>query len=159
MAVDEDAYKVHPWHIRATRGLNAFEKVFLHTVLSRGDDGMFTSAQTAADDMGMSLWSFYRVRKELVRVNLITVQEYSGSTSQYWINAQRLHAGLAKQQGLVPGRGGSSVNDSPPLVSDTRPPLVSVRDKEEQEEEQEEELEEEPEDTNVILFPAGGRDG
>lgn len=72
-----------PALIRDARGITSLEAVFLYTVDSRGEQGMFTSAEKAAADMKMALRTFRTVRKSLVAKSLITVQERPPRTSIY----------------------------------------------------------------------------
>ncbi|CAN5191102.1 hypothetical protein BH24ACT12_BH24ACT12_14100 [soil metagenome] len=66
---------------RDARGLDSKEKVFVFVVASRGL--MFTSAETAAADMGMSRASFYRTRDALIRKGYLRVEPRPNATTVY----------------------------------------------------------------------------
>lgn len=74
------------WAIRDARGLTTDQKVFLYTVATRGEGGMWTKQETAADDMGLSKATYYRVRKQLLDLEVIKVQQRMNDTSVYLIN-------------------------------------------------------------------------
>ena len=66
---------------RDARGLDSKEKVFVFVVATRGR--MFTSAETAAADMGMSRASFYRTRDALIRKGYLRVEPRPNATTVY----------------------------------------------------------------------------
>jgi hypothetical protein len=75
--------------IRDARGLDAYEKAFLFVVASRGEE-MFTSAETAAADMGMSPAQFHKVASRLSERELIRREARPGKSSKYLLNMEAL---------------------------------------------------------------------
>lgn len=72
------------WAIRDARGLTAQEKAFLFVVESRGE--MTTTATKAAEDMGLSRATYYRVRDGLLRKKCLTVRQRADQPSVYVVN-------------------------------------------------------------------------
>ena len=74
----------HIWAVRDARGLNAKEKVFLFVLISRGQDGMFATWTTNAQDMGLSKRGYYDTRASLLEKGLIkAVRAMNGSTTYF----------------------------------------------------------------------------
>jgi len=78
------------WIIRDARSLTGHEKAFLFVVESRGI--MFSEAETARADMGLSRSTFYDVRKGLERKGLIDVRPRRLKSTLYRVNVDALRA-------------------------------------------------------------------
>lgn len=75
--------------IRDARGLTTNEKVFLYTVASH-KDGMFKTHDKNYDDMDISKATYYRVRGELIKKDLVVVCRRMDNSTVYMINDQGL---------------------------------------------------------------------
>lgn len=74
------------WKIRDSRGLTVYEKVFLTTIASRGEAGMFCEWRRNSEDMSMKKDSYYKTRNSLKDKGLISAQTQSFGPTIYKIN-------------------------------------------------------------------------
>lgn len=80
------------WKVRDSRGLDVYDKSFLMTVASRGEDGMWSTWDVACADMGFKKDRYYSSRKSLLEKGLIKATRRFDDTTVYVIDDEALIA-------------------------------------------------------------------
>ena len=139
-----------PALIRDARGLTSLEKVFLYTVDSRGRSGMFTTAERAAEDMGVSLRTFRSLRRSLVAKGMLSVHERPPKTSVYRVRSEALATSAAPTSAAPTSAGPTSAAGAGVPVQEMQgSPVQQVQGSPVQEVHTEEEQEAEPRKGNA----------